>query len=119
MLGLVKPHPSSSVLYRFLRLLESATLFFSVSVLLCAGLFVLGNAQEFLDGSLRMLLNLLVVFSTLGVTSAACYIVALVIWMVRRSRVMIGRFLLACLAAALSLSAALAGGALEALVTPG
>ena len=115
----MRPHPSSSVLYRFLRLLESATLFFSVSVLVCAGLFVLGNAQGFLDDSLRMLLNMLVVFSTLGVTSAACYIGSLVIWMARRRHLMLGRFLLGVLAAVVTLSAALAGGALEALVTPG
>ncbi len=118
MLRPVRPHPSTSVLYRFLRLLESTTLFFVVGALLVAALFVLGNVQEFLDSSLRMLLNLMVVFSTLGVTSAVCYLVACITWMIRRRHVMIVRLLAGLVAVALTLSAALAGGALEALVTP-
>ena len=118
MLTPVRPHPSTSVLYRFLRLLESATLFFVVSAALAVALFVLGNVQGFLDASLRMLLNLMVIFSTLGVTSGICYVVACVTWMIRRRHLMIARLGLGVLAIALTLTAALAGGALEALVTP-
>lgn len=115
----VRPHPSSSVLYRFVRFLESSTVFFLVSVLLTAALFVLGNVQEFLDESLTMLIDLLVVFSTLGVTSGLCYVVALLVWMIRRHHVMAGRFALGVAATAIALVAAVGAGALGALVSPG
>lgn len=119
MLGGVKPHPSRSVLYRYLRLLESTTVFFVASVMLTLGLFVLGNSQVFLDASLRMLVNLVVVFGTLGVASGICYTAALVIWMIRRRHAMLGRFLIGVASTVFTLAAALTGGALDALVTPG
>lgn len=101
-----------------MRILEGANLFFLLTTVLVAVLFVLGNFQEFLDSSQLMLLSLLSVASTLCVASGICYVVALIIWMIRRRHVMIARFLYGLLAVTVGVGLSVAGGALEALVRP-
>lgn len=99
-------------------MLEAANLFFLLSVLLVTGLFVLGNFQEFLDSSQELLLVALSTLSTLCVASGICYVVALVIWMIRRRHVMAFRLLYGLLATTVGGAVAVLGGALEALVRP-
>jgi uncharacterized membrane protein len=114
----VQIHPGHSLLYRIMRLLEGANLFFLLTVLLLAALLALGNFQEFLDSSQLMLLGLLSLASMLGVASGICYIVALVIWMIRRHRLMILRFAYGVVATTIAGAFAVAGGALDAFVRP-
>ncbi len=101
-----------------MRLLEGANLFFLMSLLLVAALFVLGNFQNFLDTSLLMLLDLLSLLSILCIASGVCYILALVVWMVRRHHLMFARLLYGCVATLTATLVVVAGGALEAFVRP-
>jgi len=101
-----------------MRLLEGANLFFLLSVLLVVALFVLGNFQEFLDDSLLMLLDLLSTLSVLCIASGVCYVVALVIWMIRRRHFMALRLGYGVLATVVAGAVTVAGGALEAFVRP-
>lgn len=101
-----------------MRLIEGANLFSFLSLLLAAGLFVLGNYQEFLDSSQVMLLGIVSTLAMLSVASGICYFVALVIWMIRRRHLMIGRVIYALLATSMAASIVVAGGALEAVIRP-
>lgn len=101
-----------------MRILEGANVFFLSSVILVAGLFVLGNFQGFLDTSQLLLLDMLSILSMLCVASGLCYVVALAIWMVRRRHAMVLRFLYGVVAVVIGAAAAVAGGALEAFVRP-
>ena len=106
------------MLYRTLRILEGANLFFLLSLLMVTALFILGNFQGFLDSSQLMLLSLLSVLSVLCVASGITYLVALIIWMARRHHLMLLRIFYALLATLVGGALAVAGGALEALVEP-
>jgi hypothetical protein len=101
-----------------MRLLETANVFFLLSMLLVVGLFVLGNFQEFQDTSQVLLLRMLSVMSMLCIASGLCYVVALMIWMIRRRHVMVLRVLYGLIATAVGLIVSVAGGALEAFVRP-
>ncbi|MFW6312449.1 MAG: hypothetical protein ACOC2N_01010 [Spirochaetota bacterium] len=101
-----------------MRLLEGANLFFLLSLLLVAALFVLGNFQGFLDTSLLMLLDLLSLLSILCIASGVCYVLALLVWMLLRHHFMVLRLLYGLLATATATLAVIAGGALEAFVRP-
>ncbi len=118
MLSTVRSHTTPSVLYRTMRLLEGANVFCLLSLLLVAGLFVLGNFQEFLDQSQLMLLSIVSILSVLCVASGLCYVFALIIWMVRRRRSMILRLLYGLLATLTGAIAAAVAGALETIVRP-
>ncbi len=118
MLSPVRSHPTPSVLYRTMRLLEGANVFCLMSLLLVAGLFVLGNFQEFLDQSQLMLLSIVSVLSVLCVASGLCYVIALSIWMVRRRRSMLLRLFYGLIATLMGGAAAAVAGALEAIVRP-
>lgn len=114
----VRPQPGRSVLYRTMRILEGANVFFLLALLLVTGLFVLGNFQEFQDRSQLMLLGMASVLSMLCIASGVSYAVALVIWMVRRRHLMMLRLLYGLFATVVAGALAVAGGALEALVRP-
>ena len=101
-----------------MRILEGANVFFLFALLLVAGLFVLGNFQEFLDESQLLLLQAASVLSMLCIASGVSYAVALVIWMIRRRHLMLLRLIYGILATVVASAAAVAGGALEALVRP-
>lgn len=118
MLSVVRSHPTRSVLYRTMRLLEGANVFCLMSLLLVAGLFVLGNFQEFLDQSQLMLLSIVSVLSVLCIASGFCYVIALTIWMVRRRRSMMLRLFYGLLSTLMGGIAAAIAGALETIVRP-
>lgn len=101
-----------------LRLLEGANVFFLLMVLLLVGLFVLGNFQEFLDGSQLMLLRLMSLASMLCIASGLSYVASLVVWMIRRRHVMVLRLLYGLSATAIAAAVTVAGGALDAFVRP-
>ncbi len=77
-------HRQHHSLYHALRLLESATVFTFLLMLLVLGLFLLGNYQEFLDSSQNMLLGVLRTASLASALVGIYYFVALVVWMLRR-----------------------------------
>ncbi|MFW6380412.1 MAG: hypothetical protein ACOC0Y_00020 [Spirochaetota bacterium] len=99
-----------------MRLLEGASVFFLLSLLLVSGLFVMGNYQGFLDSSLMLLLRLVSTLSMLCIASGLCYVAALGIWMIRRRHVMVLRFVYGVVATFVGAVVAVAGGALEAFV---
>jgi len=101
-----------------MRLIEGANLFFLLSLLLVTALFVLGNFQGFLDTSLLMLLDLLSLLSILCIASGVCYVLALIVWMLRRRHLMVARLLYGVFATAIATLMVVAGGALEAFVRP-
>ena len=101
-----------------MRLLEGASLFSLLSMLLATGLFVLGNFQEFLDTSQMLLLRVLSVSSMLCIASGLCYVVTLVIWMFRRGHFMALRILYGVVATAAGVVAAALAGVLETIARP-
>jgi hypothetical protein len=101
-----------------MRLLEGANLFSLLSLLLSAGLFVLGNYQEFLDSSQLLLLRVLSTSSMLCIASGVCYVVTLVIWMFRRGHFMVFRLLYGMVASVAGIVAAFIAGVLETIARP-
>lgn len=109
------PHPATSVLYRTLRIVESAHLFFTFATQLTAGLFVMGNYQEFLDSSQLLLLQLLSIAGVLCAASGVWYVVSLSIWMIRRRRLMPLRFFGSLITTTMGALGMIVAGALQAL----
>lgn len=107
-----------SILYRTMRILESANLLFLVNVLLVAGLFVLGNYQEFMDASLILLVRLLSILSILCVASGLSYVATLIVWMIRRRHFMAFRLAYGFSATVVASLTAVIAGALETIVRP-
>ena len=107
-----------SILYRTMRILESANLLLLVNVLLVAGLFVLGNYQEFMDTSLILLVRLLSILSILCVASGLSYLATLIVWMIRRRHFMALRLTYGFFATVLASLTAVIAGALETMVRP-
>ncbi|MFP4377556.1 MAG: hypothetical protein ACLFP4_10975 [Spirochaetales bacterium] len=100
----MRPHPSTSVLYRVLRIVSSAHVFFVLAILLVSAVFVLGNYQEFLLDSQLLLLQLMSAAGILGVGSGLWYVSTLIIWMIRRRHPMLLRLLLGLFSTTLSLA---------------
>lgn len=114
----MRPHHGSSVLYRTIRWLEGTSLFLLSAALLLGGVFVLGNYQSFLDSTQLLVLQLLSATGVLCLSSGVCYLLALVVWMIRRRRAMVFRLLYAVVATAVGTAATLVSGVLETLVRP-
>ncbi len=111
-------HPTRSILYRTMRLLEGANLFSLLSLVLAAGLFVLGNFQEFLDTSQMLLLRVLSASSMLCIASGLCYVVTLVIWMFQRRHFMVFRLFYGMAATVTGVVATILAGVLETIARP-
>lgn len=90
--GMQKP---VSPMYRTMRILESVCTFFFAGSLIVLTLYLLGNAQEFLDETQRLLLGLLGWTSLLSALSGLYYLVTLILWMVSRRRFLPVRFIYA------------------------
>ena len=114
----VRRQPHGSILYRTIRVLEGTSVFGLTSLLLVGALFVLGNYQQFLDTSLMLLLRLMSALSLLCVASGACYVVGLLVWMIRRRHVMVVRLLYGLVATAVGAAGAIGTGLLQAMAQP-
>ena len=88
----------SSAAYRNMRLLESISAFFFFCSLAVAGLFVLGNVQEFMDSTQMLLLSILRVSGLLCALTGVYYTVSLIFWMINRRKFLVGRFVYAVVA---------------------
>lgn len=97
-----------SVLYRNMRLLESLSAFFFIFSLIILGLYLLGNFQEFLDETQRFLLSALRICGLLCALTGVYYTVSLVLWMFRRGRFLLLRFLYALTATCTGITLSLA-----------
>lgn len=106
----------NSVLFRTIRLLEGVNAFAFAGTVLVAGLFALGNYQEFLDGSQSMLLILVSFLSLLAVATGLSYVGSLIIWMIRRRRTLILRLLYGIVATAICAAFAVGIGLLQSAV---
>ncbi|TVR03795.1 MAG: hypothetical protein EA403_06190 [Spirochaetaceae bacterium] len=82
-------------MYRTMRILESVCTFFFAGSLIVLTLYLLGNAQEFLEETQRLLLSLLRWTSLLSALSGLYYMVNLILWMVSRRRFLAVRFIYA------------------------
>ena len=85
----------------FNRLLGRGAVFFLLLSLLLLGTYLLGNFQEFLDGSQRLLLRGLGVALALEVVFGVLYLGSLMLQAAASGRLRLLRFLLAALALAL------------------
>ena len=112
----LQAHHHRSVLFRTVRIVESANLMFFIGTLLVLGLFVLGNYQEFLDRSQTMLLQLVFFLSLLCVSTGLFYLGSLIAWMVRRRHFLILRVIYGLVATAVGGAGALGIGVLQAVV---
>lgn len=107
-----------SVLYRNMRLLEGMTAFFFVCSLVVLGLYLLGNYQEFLDDTLNLLLGILRLAGLLCALTGAYYTVTLLLWMIRRHRFLLFRFIYALAATSTGLVLSLSVTFLSVLMAP-
>ena len=112
---MMPPQPTTSVMYRTLRIVESAHTFFLFGTLLTGGLFVAGNYQEFLDASQILLLQILSVMGVLCGASGLWYAGGLVIWMVRRRKPMLVRLFASMLSSLIGAAGVLLAGAFQAV----
>jgi hypothetical protein len=112
----MQAHHHRSVLFRTVRIVESANLMFFIGTLLVLGLFVLGNYQEFMDRSQTMLLQLVFFLSLLCASTALFYLVSLIVWMIRRRHLLIFRVIYALVATVVGAAGALGIGILQAAV---
>jgi hypothetical protein len=112
----MRPHHHGLVLFRTVRLVESANLLFFLGTLMTLGLFVMGNYQGFTDGSQRVLLQIAFVLALLCSATGLFYVVSLVVWMVQRRHALVLRLLYGLVASAAGAAAALSMGLLQAVV---
>jgi hypothetical protein len=112
----MQAHHHRSVLFRTVRIVESANLMFFVGTLLVFGLFVLGNYQEFMDRSQTMLLQLVFFLSLLCVSTGLFYLVSLIVWMIQRRHLLVLRVIYGFVATAIGAAGALGVGLLQAAV---
>ena len=111
----MRPNPRTSVLFRTVRIVSTSHIFFLFAILITAGLFVLGNFQEFLDESQLLLLQLLSACGILCAASGIWYIVSLSIWMIRRGHLMLLRAFVALVSTTTGVAAVLVATALQTL----
>lgn len=109
-------HHRRSVLFRTLRIAESANVLFLSGSLLVLLLFVLGNLQGFLDRSLSMLLSMVFFLGLLCTATGVFYLVSLVVWTVRRRHLLVFRFLFGLISTGIGAASALGIGILQALI---
>jgi len=109
-------HHHRSILFRTLRIVESANLLFFFGTLLVLGLFVMGNYQEFMDRSQSMLLQMVFFLGLLCVSTGLFYLGALIAWMIRRRHFLILRVIYGLVATAVGGAGALGIGMLQAVV---
>ncbi len=112
----MKAHHHRSVLFRTLRIVESANFLFFIGTLLVFGLFVMGNYQEFLDRSQSMLLQMVFFLSLLCVSTGVFYLGSLIAWMIRRRHILILRVVYGLVSTAIGGAGALGIGILQAVV---
>jgi len=89
--------------------------FFFLAVLITAGLFVLGNFQEFLDQSQLLLLRFLSAAGILCAASGLWYVISLTVWMIRRRHLMLLRLLASLVSTTIGVSAVLGATVLQTL----
>ena len=112
----MQAHHHRSVLFRTVRIVESANLLFFIGTLLVLGLFVMGNYQEFMDRSQTMLLQMVFFLGLLCVSTGVFYLGTLIAWMVRRRHFLVLRLIYGLVAAAIGGIGALGIGILQAVV---
>ena len=112
----MQAHHHRSILFRTLRIVESANVLFFIGTLLVLGLFVMGNYQEFMDRSQNMLLQMVFFLGLLCVSTGLFYLGSLIIWMIRRRRILILRVIYALVAIAIGGAGTLGIGMLQAVV---
>lgn len=109
-------HHGRSVLFRTVRIVGSANVLFFFGTLILLGLFVMGNYQEFLDSSQRMLIYGVFFVGLLCVSTGVFYVVSLVIWMFRRGHLLLFRLIYGVAATAVGGASALGIGLLQAVI---
>ncbi|MFP3958726.1 MAG: hypothetical protein ACLFUX_01020 [Spirochaetaceae bacterium] len=106
------------VLYRSMRILEAASVFLLLLSVIVLGVYLLGNYQRFLPESQRMLLAVLRVSSALCAFATIYYGGALVVWMITRRHVLLGRLLYAVAATAFAVLMSLSAHLVTVLIQP-
>jgi len=101
-----------------MRIFEGFSVFFFIGMLLVLSTFLLGNFQEFLERSQLMLLGILRVTSLLCVLSSAYYGASLVIWMIRRRKLLLVRLVYDVFSVAIGVVVAFGANALTVLIAP-
>ena len=112
----MKGHHHRSVVFRTVRLAGSANVVFFFGTLIVLGLFVMGNYQEFMDQSQRLLLQLVFLLSLLCAATGLFYLVSLIIWMARRRHILALRVLYGMVATTVGAAGTLGIGVLQALM---
>ncbi len=88
-------HPVEFTTFRLMRNVEGISLFFAFFMLLVAALYWIGNYQDFLSDSQRMLLEILEVSGLLCALTSAYYLILLSVWMIRRRFLVVPRIIYA------------------------
>jgi len=116
MLSPVQAHHHRSILFRTLRIVESANLLFLIGTLLVLALFVMGNYQEFMDRSQTLLLQMVFFLGLLCVSTGLFYLGSLIAWMIHRRHLLVWRIIYGLVATAIGGASTLGIGILQAVV---
>lgn len=112
-----RPH-HYPVLYRSMRITEGISVFLLSLSVIVLGMYLLGNYQQFLPQSQLLLLDVLRVSSALCGFATLYYGVMLVVWMVSRRHLLIGRLVYVVFATVFSLAMSLGAHLVTVIIRP-
>jgi hypothetical protein len=111
----------TGIRYTFLKsihVFESGSIFLFVMVILTGALFFMGNYQLFTDITQTILLRLLGWLSLAGLISTSYYFLLIIIWMIRRKRILPVRTLFALIGILITGAVLLGSNIIQAVLTP-
>lgn len=111
-------HHHYPTLYRSMRILEGMSVFLLALSAIVMGIYLLGNYQSFLPDSQLMLLAILRVTSALCGFATVYYGVALIVWMVTRRHILLGRLVYAVIAGVFALLLSLSAHLVSVIIQP-
>lgn len=101
-----------------MRILEGISAFLLLLSIIALFMYLLGNYQQFLPDSQLLLLGILRVASALCAFATVYYAVALVIWMISRRHILVGRIIYAVVAVAFAVIATLSSHLVTVIIQP-
>jgi hypothetical protein len=101
-----------------MRILEGVSAFLLLLSFIVLAMYLLGNYQQFLPESQRLLLGILRVSGALCAFATLYYLGALVIWMVSRRHLLFGRLIYAAVAITFAVIITLSSHLVTVLIQP-
>ena len=101
-----------------MRILEGISAFLLLLSIIALSMYLLGNYQQFLPDSQLLLLGILRVTSALCAFATVYYAGALVVWMISRRHILVGRIIYAVVAVSFAVIATLSSHLVTVIIQP-